>query len=432
MPSAFASTGLQFLDPLPATNLMANALTNKMYGDYNATSPLRREAHEAMLAAMGEIGNPSSIHGFGRAARKRVEAARASILCDLGLPDYRLAFTSGASEALATVLTPATQSLATKRQANHLLIAPTEHVAALQGHGFDEAATTYLSVNQDGVIDAQALATKLSALPDDAQAIVCVHGANNETGVRQPIEEIAALCDVHQALFVCDLVQWAGRLPLGDARPAAIIVSAHKLGGPAGIGAIIYDPLRLHMTNPLIRGGGQERGVRAGTENAIGIAGFAAAVTAARTSMESEQQRLSDLRDRFEQELLATHPDVLIFGRGTARLANTSCFAIPGREAALALMQLDLDGIALSSGSACSSGKVKASHVLAAMNVPPSLAACALRLSLGFATTSADIDRLLASIARWSTPDRGLESTGSDKIRRKNANLTQSAIGESA
>ncbi|MBO6674476.1 MAG: cysteine desulfurase [Rhizobiales bacterium] len=411
---------------------MANALTSQMYGDYNATSPLRPEAREAMHVAMGEIGNPSSIHGFGRAARKRIETARASILNDLGLPDYRLAFTSGASEALATVLTPATQSLATKQRATHLLIAPTDHVAALQGHGFDKAATTYLSVGRDGAIDTQALKKALSALPEDAQTIVSVHGANNETGVLQPIDEIAALCDVHQALFVCDLVQWVGRLPVGDARPAAIIVSAHKLGGPAGIGAIVYDPMRLHLITPLIRGGGQERGLRAGTENAIGIAGFAAALKTACDTMAGEQQRLADLRDRFEHELLATHPDAVIFGRGAARLANTSCFAIPGREAALALMQLDLDGIALSSGSACSSGKVKASHVLAAMDVPPSLAACALRLSLGFATTSADIDQLLTSVARWSTPDRGLESPGSDKISRKNANLTQSAIGESA
>jgi cysteine desulfurase len=176
-----------------------------------------------------------------------------------------------------------------------------------------------------------------SALPQDAQAIVCVHGANNETGVLQPIDAIASLCDVHQALFVCDLVQWAGRLPLRDARPAAIIVSAHKLGGPAGIGAILYDPMRLHVTDPLIRGGGQERGVRAGTENAIGIAGFAAALKAACASMASEQQRLADLRDRFERELRAMHPDAVIFGQGAARLANTSCFAIPGREAALAL-----------------------------------------------------------------------------------------------
>ncbi len=417
---------------------MANALTSQVfgahnvYGDYNATSPLRPEAREAMLGAMAEVGNPSSVHGFGRGARKRVEAARASILSDLGLSEYRLAFTSGASEALATMLTAATQSSATKRQASHLFIAPTEHVAALQGHGFDEAATTRLSITEDGVTDMQALATKLSALPEDAQAIVCVHGANNETGVLQPIDEIAALCDVHQALFICDLVQWAGRLRLDDARPAAIIVSAHKLGGPAGVGAIFFDPMRLHVTRPLIRGGGQERGVRAGTENAIGIAGFAAALQAACATMDEELTRLADLRDRFEQELLALHPDSVIFGQGAARLANTSCFAIPGREAALALMQLDLDGIALSSGSACSSGKVKASHVLAAMGVSPDVAACALRLSLGFATNPDDIDRLLASIARWSKPNRAPESTGRDKISKKNANLTRSAVGESA
>jgi len=408
--------------------MMANSPNAPIYCDYNATSPLRPAARQAMVVAMEETGNPSSIHGFGRNARKRIEAARASILKDLGLPDYRLAFTSGASEGLATVLTPATQSLSTKRLATHLFIAPTEHVAALQGHGFGEAATTVLSVDTHGRVDVQALTSVLSSLPDDAQALVCVHGANNETGVLQPIEEIATLCDVHQALFVCDLVQWAGRLPLGNLRPAAIMVSAHKLGGPAGVGAIIYDPMRLHITKPLVRGGGQERGVRAGTENAIGIAGFAAAMHAAATTMDAEQQRLAELRNGFESRLLVLRPDAVVFGKDAPRLAGTSCFALPGAQAALALMQFDLDGIALSSGSACSSGKVKASHVLKAMDVAPDLADGALRLSLGFNSTSGDIDRVLASIERWSTP----ESEPPDKISEKNANLTQSAIGESA
>lgn len=408
--------------------MMANSPNAPIYCDYNATSPLRPAARQAMLVAMEETGNPSSIHGFGRGARKRIEEARASILKDLELPDYRLAFTSGASEGLATVLTPDTQSLATKCQATHLLIAPTEHVAALQGHGFGEAATTVLSVDKHGRLDVQALGESLAALPDDVQALVCVHGANNETGVLQPIEEIAALCDVHQALFVCDLVQWAGRLPIGDARPAAIMVSAHKLGGPAGVGAIIYDPMRLHVTKPLVRGGGQERGVRAGTENAIGIAGFAAAVHAAAMTMDAEQQRLADLRDGFESRLLELRPDAVIFGKDAPRLAGTSCFALPGTQAALALMQFDLDGIALSSGSACSSGKVKASHVLSAMGVAPDLADGALRLSLGFNSTSGDIDRVLTSIERWSAP----KSEPPDKISEKNANLTRSAVGESA
>jgi cysteine desulfurase len=408
--------------------MMANSPNAPVYCDYNATSPLRPAAREAMLVAMEEIGNPSSIHGFGRGARKRIEEARISILKDLELPDYRLAFTSGASEALATVLTPAIQSLATKRQVSHLFMAPTEHVAALQGHGFDESAVIALPVDANGQVVPVMLGETLSTLPGDAQAMVCVQGANNETGVLQPIEEIATLCDVHQALFVCDLVQWAGKRRLSDARPAALVVSAHKLGGPAGVGAIIYDPMRLHVTKPLVRGGGQERGVRAGTENAIGIAGFAAAMGAAVRAMDDEQSRLQKLRERFEVELLNNHPDTIIFGKDAPRLANTSCFAIPGHQAVLALMQLDLDGIALSSGSACSSGKVKASHVLSAMNVSPDIADCALRLSLGFQSSADDVDRVLASIARWSTR----KTVPPDKISGKNANLTQSAIGESA
>ncbi|MEO0385397.1 MAG: cysteine desulfurase family protein [Pseudomonadota bacterium] len=408
--------------------MMANSSNAPIYCDYNATSPLRPAARQAMVVAMEETGNPSSIHGFGRGARKRIEEARASILKDIGLPDYRLVFTSGASEGLATVLTPATQSQVTKRQATRLIIALTEHVTALQGHGFGEAATTVFSVDTHGRVDVQAFAASLSSLPDDAQALVCVHGANNETGVLQPIEEIATLCDVHRALFVCDLVQWAGRLPLGDARPAATVLSAHKLGGPAGVGAIMYDPMRLHIAKPLVRGGGQERGVRAGTENAIGIAGFAAAMHAAVKAMDDEQQRLAELRDGFESRLLEMRPDAVVFGKDVPRLSGTSCFALPGTQAALALMQFDLDGIALSSGSACSSGKVKASHVLKAMNVAPDLADGALRLSLGFKSTSSDIDRVLASIERWSAP----KSKPPDKISNKNANLVQSTIGESA
>ena len=377
-----------------------------------------------MHAAMEDIGNPSSIHSFGRQARKTIEDARAGILTDLGVPEYRLAFTSGASEALAMVLTPHTRNVPAKRTATHLLIAESDHVASLQGHGFDEDAVTRLAVDASGVLDVDTLKTVLESLPEDTQAVVAVHAANNETGVLQPVEAISTLCDLHKALFVCDLVQWAGRLPLNDARPAASIVSAHKLGGPAGIGALIYDPTRLHITRPLIRGGGQERGTRAGTENAIGITGFASALHAAVGDMESEQQRVSALRDAFETGLRELHPDAPIFGQDAPRLANTSCFALPGQEAALALMQLDLDGIAVSSGSACSSGKVKASHVLAAMNVSPELAACALRVSFGFASKPADVERLLASIERWS--GASLKNSG------KNANLPRSAIGKSA
>lgn len=373
-----------------------------IYCDYNATSPLRPAARQAMLAAMDAAGNPSSIHGFGRNVRKDIEAARASILADLGLPDYRLSFMSGASEALATVLTPATRSLPTKKLATHLFIAPTEHVAALDGHGFSSDATHTLALRADGQIDTEALAAKLAALEDNTQTIVCVHAANNETGVLQPIEEIGAICDVYQALFVCDGVQLAGRMSLGDARPSAFIVSAHKIGGPAGIGALIFDPMRLYVTRALIRGGGQERGVRAGTENAVGIAGFAAALREAVGEQANEQARIAALRDAFEAGLLAQHPHAVIFGQRAPRLGNTSCFALPTHEAALALMQLDLDGIALSSGSACSSGKVKTSHVLSAMDIEPELSACALRLSLGFDSQQSDIERLLGSIARWS------------------------------
>jgi cysteine desulfurase len=408
--------------------MMASQPAKPVYCDYNATSPLRASARAAMVAAMDDVGNASSIHGFGRGVRKQIEAARRSICTNLSLADYRLTFTSGASEGLAMLLTSASQSLETSRSATHLLIAASDHVAGLQGHGFDSAATQVLPVDEQGLVDLAALESALAGLPEDAQALVCIHGANNETGVIQPVEAITVLCERYQALFVCDLVQWVGRLPLGNARPHALVVSAHKVGGPAGIGAILYDHRRLHMMRPLIRGGGQEKGLRAGTENAIGIVGFAAALHEAVATMQDEQARLAGLRDDFEKRLLHKHGDAVIFGRGSPRLSGTSCFALPGHEAALALMQLDLDGIAVSSGSACSSGKVKASHVLAAMGVPDDLADCALRASFGFASEPADTDRLLASIARWT----GAASEAADKNSGKNAILAQSAIGHPA
>ncbi len=374
---------------------------DRVYADYNATSPLRPEAKAALLGALEELGNPSSVHAHGREARKHIEGARQAILDSIGLPDYRLAFTSGATEGLATLLAPGTKPVTASTQSTHLMIAATDHVAALQGHRFAPDTTTLLPVTDDGLIDLENLEASL-ARDNDGSVIVCVHGANNETGVMQPLAEIAALCADHGALFVCDLVQWIGREPLADMRPDAIVLSGHKLGSPAGIGAIIYDPQRMQIATPLIRGGGQERGVRAGTENAIGILGFAAALEAAVKARPDEQKRIGALRDRFEQSLLEQHPGAVIFGASAPRLSNTSCFAISGQESALALMQLDLDGISLSSGSACSSGKVKQSHVLEAMNVAPELASCALRLSLGFGSTDADVDRTLASISRWS------------------------------
>lgn len=403
-----------------------------VYCDYNATSPLRASARVAMAQAMDATGNPSSIHSFGRSVRHTIEQARASIVRDVGLEGYRLVFTSGATEALVTALSPSTTGPKPDRPTTRLFMAASEHVAALQGHGFDADSITVLDIDENGLIDLDALKSNLQAMPDTERALVCVHAANNETGVLQPIEAISTLCDVHEALFICDMVQLAGRLPLGDARPAIAIVSGHKVGGPSGIGALIYDTQRAQIGHPLIRGGGQERGVRAGTENPIGIVGFAAALHEATQSMDDERTRLAALRDDLEARLRAAVPDICVFGESAPRLANTSCFALPNQAASLLLMQLDLAGMAVSSGSACSSGKVKQSHVLAAMNVEPALAECALRISFGFASKPGDVDRLVQAFDKSFS----IALAGADPIHvqnsKKRATFAKSAIGNSA
>ncbi|MGD1886543.1 MAG: cysteine desulfurase family protein [Cohaesibacteraceae bacterium] len=385
-------------------NFSSPETASAVYADYNATSPLRPSARDAMLGALDDVGNASSIHSYGRAARQRLEGARADCLSALGKPNHRLAFVSGATEALSTCLRPGVQNLSSKSSVSRLVIGPTEHVAALDGHGFAEDVVHRLSVDDQGRVDPAEVATLLTTEEDAGQTLVCVQGANNESGVIQPVAELAALCRERGALMVCDLVQWTGRLPMPDVLPDIAIVSSHKLGGPSGIGALVFDPLRVHIAHPLLRGGGQERGIRGGTENLLGAIGFAAALREATTDLPAEVQRLRALRDGLETQLQADVEDVVIFGEDAERVPNTSSFAIPGKEAALALMQLDLAGVAISSGSACSSGKVTESHVLQAMGVEPELARCALRVSFGFGSTDADVGRILSAIKTLKKP----------------------------
>jgi cysteine desulfurase len=243
----------------------------------------------------------------------------------------------------------------------------------------------------DGRIDLAALE---AALDSDGPAMLALQGANNETGVVQPIAEAAALVHARGGIVVCDAVQLAGRTPLDEATLGAdfIILSAHKFGGPKGVGALIPTRPELNIGSPMLRGGGQERGARAGTENVAGISGFGAAARTARAEVEGEAARLAGLRDRLEARILGAAPDAVVFGAGAPRLPNTTCFAVPGIAAAMLLMRLDLAGVAASSGSACSSGKVARSHVLTAMGIAPDLAAGAIRLSLGWASREADIE----------------------------------------
>ena len=363
----------------------------RSYLDYNATAPLRAAALEACLQALGVFGNPSSVHREGREARRLIENARASVGCLLGQGSDRITFTSGGTEAANTLLIPGLGAAGSSRGAERLIVSATEHAAVLHGHGFPAERVTVLSVDWNGQIDLGELA---DILQDDGgrPALLALQAANNETGVVQPVKAAAAL--VHEAggVLVCDAVQAVGRIPfsLADCDADAAFISGHKIGGPKGIGAIVLAEGVSPMAH-LIRGGGQERGLRSGTENVVGIAGLGAAADEAAES--HDEARLQTLRDSAEAALRDARDDVVVFGAHAKRLPNTTCFAVPGLAAETLLMALDLQGVAVSSGAACSSGKVSRSHVLDAMGIEPALGAGAVRVSFGWASTEADVGR---------------------------------------
>lgn len=354
---------------------------SSVYLDHNATAPLRPEAREAMLAALDSVGNPSSVHRFGREARRLVEAGRAQIAALAGVAAAQIVFTGSATEANALALS----GLGRRR----ILTSAIEHDSALAW------ATGRIPVGGDGRVDLDALDRLLAA--DAEPAIVSVMAVNNETGVIQPVAEVAAIARRHGALAHCDAVQAAGRIalpPIGMASGAevdALSLSAHKLGGPQGVGALVLrEGLPLA---PLLRGGAQEGRRRAGTENVAGIAGFGAA--AAAVADRAEMPRIAALRDDLEQRLTAE--GAVVLGAGAPRVANTSCIAMPGVTAETQVAALDLARVAVSAGSACSSGKVRRSHVLEAMGLPADLAESAIRISLGPGTDAAAIDGCVAA-----------------------------------
>jgi len=361
----------------------------RAYLDHNATSPLRPAARDAMLAAFEVCGNPSSVHAEGRAARALVEKARAQVASAVGARPRDIVFTSGGTEAANFALSP---RLALGSGACETLLASAgEHACVLAGHRFPAAAVELLPLRADGTLDLGALAAALGRRVG-RPAMVALQAANNETGIVQPVSEAARLARAHDGLLVCDAVQALGRVPCQAWREAdVLLLSAHKIGGPKGVGALVFDADRLHMEGILVRGGGQERGLRGGTENVAGIVGFGAACEEAVLVLDSEAARLSGLRDALETRLCSAVPELVVFGAGRERLPNTSAFAAPGVSAETLMIALDLAGVAVSSGSACSSGKVKPSHVLAAMAVPADLAAGALRVSLGWSTRETDV-----------------------------------------
>jgi cysteine desulfurase len=372
------------------------AMTERVYLDWNATAPLRPEAREAMLATLDLAGNPSSIHAEGRAARRVVENAREQVAALVGARPEDVVFTSGGTEANMLALTPDASA--------RLLVSAIEHPSVLAGGRFPAKSVERLPVTRRGTIDLAVLERRLADLAD-SRVLVSLLYANNETGVVQPVSEAARVIREARALLHCDAVQAAGRIPIEINAIGAdlLTLSGHKIGGPKGVGALVrrgdalYEP-----TDPLIRGGGQERGRRAGTENVAGIAGFGAAAAAARSQMASAGPRMAALRDRLEARLEAATPTMMIFGAGTERLPNTTLFTVSGMKAETAVIAFDLEGIAVSSGAACSSGKVQPSHVLSAMGVPPELARGAVRVSLGPTTTESEIDRFVEAWIRVS------------------------------
>lgn len=353
-----------------------------VYLDYNATAVLRPEARDIMGRALDHTGNASSVHGFGRAARKFVEDARAHIATLTGVQPMQVIFNAGATEGNNTILS----GFANRR----VLVGATEHPSGLAPCAHAET----IPVTKDGLIDLNALEKIINT--GEAPALVSVQLVNSETGVIQPIKDIAALVKKSGALMHTDAVQAAGRITLDfkDLGVDYMSLSAHKMAGPQGAGAIIFRE-GLHVPN-LMKGGGQERRQRAGTENVAAIAGFGMAAKIARDEL-TAYQKIGALRDRLESALKQECPDITIYGENAPRVVNTANIGLPGVPAETQLMAMDLAGVAVSSGSACSSGAFKASHVLAAMGADENAAKSALRFSLGWATTDADIDRAIAA-----------------------------------
>jgi cysteine desulfurase len=371
----------------------ASGPAGRSYLDWAAGAPLRPAARDAVCAALDLVGNPSSVHSEGRRARAAVETARSAVAALVGAAGGKVVFTSGATEANVMALSPSLCGIG----APLLLFSAVEHPSVAAGGRFAAGELAVVPVDGHGLVRLDRLSERLAdAAVAGSRPLVSLMLANNETGVIQPVCEAARIVHDAGGLLHVDAVQAAGRVPVSMADLGAdlLSLSSHKLGGPKGAGALVLrDGLALA---PLLTGGGQEMRKRAGTEAVPAIAGFGAAAREAEASL-AEMPRLSALRDWLEGELDTICGETIVFGRGAPRLPTTSCFAVPGLAAETAVIALDLDGVAVSSGSACSSGKVAASAVLAAMGVPGELARGAIRVSLGWETQEDDVARFLAA-----------------------------------
>jgi cysteine desulfurase len=366
-------------------------MADRVYLDWNATAPLRPEAREAMTAAMDLSGNPSSVHAEGRQARRLVEDARVAIAHAVGALPRNVIFTSGGTEANALALAPGLRR-GSGLPVQRFVVSAIEHASVLAGGRFPGEAISTVGVTRSGLLDLERLRVTLDGMPP---ALVSVMLANNETGAVQPVAEAGEIVHSAGGLLHVDAIQAFGKISFDISGLGADLVtlSAHKIGGPKAAGALVLAEGLLGL-EPLMRGGGQELSRRAGTENVAGIAGFGAAASAAMSALQRDAIRLGGLRAHLENGLRQT-PDVIVFSDDVRRLPNTTLFTAPGLRAETAVIGFDLAGIAVSSGSACSSGKVQPSHVLEAMGFGPKIAQGAVRLSLGWSTSDADIDRCL-------------------------------------
>ncbi|MBN8959592.1 MAG: cysteine desulfurase [Rhizobiales bacterium] len=365
-------------------------MKQRVYLDWNATTPLRPEARAALVAALDICGNPSSVHGEGRRAHKVLQDARAAVAALVGADPETVVFTSGATESNALALSPGVHRPASP-PVKRLIVSAIEHPSVLTGGRFGREFVEIAPVDRSGVINLVELARLLANKPP---ALVSIMLANNETGAIQPIREVAELVRAHGGVLHVDAVAAFGKMNINfkSLECDLLSISAHKIGGPKGVGALIVgDDLR--GLEPELRGGGQEKGRRAGTENLPGIAGFGAAAKAVMTTWEQHARHCEILRKRLEAGL--KQAGAVIIAENASRLPNTTLFTAPGLHAETAVIGFDLEGIAVSSGSACSSGKVQPSHVLEAMQAGPEQVRGGVRISLGWETTENDVDRAL-------------------------------------
>ncbi len=380
---------------------------NRIYLDHSATTPIRTEVREAMEPYLGpEFGNAGSVHAYGRAARKAIDDARDQVAALLNADPREIYFTSGGTESNNWVIqgaaftdTDAAPSIVISSIEHHAVLHPAEFVAKARG-----VDTRVVSVDRTCRIDAAAVADRI----DNSTILVSIMHANNETGVIQPIEQIAAACVERGISFHTDAVQSVGKIPFDVAEiPVAFAsLSAHKIYGPKGVGAL-YVRKGIDFDAWML-GGFQERERRAGTENVAGIVGLGKAAELARCERDADAVRMGALRDTLEAGLLENVPDAIVHGGEQPRLPGVLNMGFPGIEGESMILGLDVEGIAVSSGSACTSGSLDPSHVLLAMGIGYAEAQSALRFSLGRATSAGDIERTIDQVSRLAARLRGV------------------------